>query len=213
VGNEIEKTLVRWMRPERVRAFIEKLIDIARSNAPRTLVSYATYPSTEYLVPRNADFLAVNVYLESSATFSACLARLQNLAGNKPLLITEFGLDVAAHGPEQQVEVMRWQHDALLHGGCAGGVWFAYTDEWHRGGREVTGWQFGIVDRERNERPACALQRELKPRTAPAPPHPPRISVIVCTRNGSIHAACLPRVADGKLNYPDFEVLVIDDGS
>jgi hypothetical protein len=65
-------------------------------------------------VPRNADFLAVNVYLESPASFTACLSRLQNLAGNKPLLITEFGLDVAAHGPEKQAEVMRWQHDCLL---------------------------------------------------------------------------------------------------
>lgn len=211
VGNEIEKTLVRWMRPQRVRAFIEQLIDIARSNAPQTLVSYATYPSTEYLVPRNADFLAVNVYLESSATFSACLARLQNLAGNRPLLITEFGLDVAAHGPERQVEVMRWQHDALLRGGCAGGVWFAYTDEWHRGGRDVTGWQFGIVDRERKERPSCALQRELKPQLLPSAA-PPRISIVVCTRNGD-HTlpACLKSLT--RQNYPDYEVIVIDDGS
>jgi hypothetical protein len=42
VGNEIEKTLVRWMQPERVRDFIEKLIDIAREQAPQTLISYAT---------------------------------------------------------------------------------------------------------------------------------------------------------------------------
>ncbi len=211
VGNEIEKTLVRWMRPERVRAFIEKLIRIARHHAPRTLISYATYPSTEYLVPRNADFLAVNVYLESGVAFTACLARLQNLAGNKPLLITEFGLDVASHGAQQQSEVMRWQHDGLLHGGCAGGVWFAYTDEWHRGGREVTDWQFGIVDRERNERPACGLMRELKSELH-APANPPSISVIICTRNGSATLrACLDSL--GKLNYPDFEILVIDDGS
>ena len=106
---------------------------------------------------------------------------------------------------------MRWQHDALLRGGGAGGVWFAYTDEWHRGGRDVTGWQFGIVDRERKERPACALQRELKPQLLP-PAAPPRISIVVCTRNGD-HTlpACLKSLT-GQ-NYPDYEVIVIDDGS
>ncbi len=211
VGNEIEKTLVRWMGPPEVRTYVERLIEIARRHAPQKLVSYATYPSTEYLIPRNADFLAVNVYLESREAFTATLARLQNLAGNKPLLITEFGLDVKANTPERQAEVMRWQHDCLLRTGAAGGVWFAYTDEWHRGGREVTGWQFGIVDRERHERPACVVARELKP-TLPAPENPPRISVIVCTRNGSatLHA-CLDSLV--ALNYPEFEVLVIDDGS
>jgi GT2 family glycosyltransferase len=211
VGNEIEKTLVRWMGPERVRDFIEKLIRIVREQAPQTLVSYATYPSTEYLVPRNADFLAVNVYLESRAAFSACLSRLQNLAGNKPLLITEFGLDVNAHGADKQAEVMRWQHDCLLRGGTAGGVWFAYTDEWHRGGQEVTGWCFGLVDRERHERAACAAARDL-PAQLPAPANPPRFSVIVCTRNGSATLRpCLESLL--ALRYPDFEILVIDDGS
>jgi GT2 family glycosyltransferase/exo-beta-1,3-glucanase (GH17 family) len=211
VGNEIEKTLVRWMGPERVRDFMEKLIRIAREQAPQTLVSYATYPSTEYLVPRNADFLAVNVYLESREAFSACLSRLQNLAGNKPLLITEFGLDVNAHGAEQQAEVMRWQHACLLRCGTAGGVWFAYTDEWHRGGQEVTGWSFGIVDRERNERPACAAVRDL-PAQLTAPANPPCLSVIVCTLNGSATLRpCLESLL--ALRYPDFEVLVIDDGS
>ena len=211
VGNEIEKTLVRWMQPERVRDFIEKLIDIAHLHAPQTLVSYATYPSTEYLVPRNADFLAVNVYLESPEAFTASLERLQNLAGNKPLVITEFGLDVATHGPEKQAEVMRWQHDCLLRGGTAGGVWFAYTDEWYRGGREITGWRFGIVDHGRNERPVCANIRALTSQL-PAPSPPPRISAIVCTRNGSATLrACLASLV--ALNYPDFEILVIDDGS
>lgn len=211
VGNEIEKTLVRWMGPERVRDFIESLITTARRHAPDTLISYATYPSTEYLVPRNADFLAVNVYLESPEAFACCLARLQNLAGNKPLLITEFGLDVAAHGAAKQAEVLRWQHDCLLRGGCAGGVWFAYTDEWHRGGRAVTDWSFGIVDHARQERPACAVMRGLEVELPP-PATPPRISVIVCTRNGApTLRACLESLV--VLRYPDFEVLVVDDGS
>ncbi|WP_449069154.1 glycosyltransferase [Prosthecobacter sp.] len=211
IGNEIEKTLVRWMGPERVRDFIETLIATARRQAPQTLISYATYPSTEYLVPRNADFLAVNVYLESPEAFTRCLARLQNLAGNKPLVVTEFGLDVKAHSDAAQAEAMRWHHDCLLREGCAGGVWFAYTDEWHRGGREVTDWCFGLVDRGRQERPACAVMREWKAALS-APGVVPRMSVIVCTRNGvATLRACLESLV--VLNYPDFEIVLVDDGS
>ncbi len=211
VGNEIEKTLVRWMGPEAVRDFIEALIATARRQAPQTLISYATYPSTEYLVPRNADFLAVNVYLESAGAFTRCLARLQNLAGNKPLVVTEFGLDTKAHDDGAQAEVMRWHHDCLLRAGSAGSVWFAYTDEWHRGGREVTDWCFGLVDRARKERPACAVMREWEARLEP-PAEAPRVSVIVCTRNGAATLrACLESLV--MLNYPGFEVLVVDDGS
>ncbi len=211
IGNEIEKTLVRWMGPERVRDAIESLIDAARAAAPQTLISYATYPSTEYLVPRNADFLAVNVYLERRADFSRYLARLQNLAGNKPLLITEFGIDVATHSDDVQAETLKWWHDELLASGSAGGIWFSYTDEWHRGGQEVTAWHFGIVDRQRHSRPACDAAAALTLKLAP-PPQPPRISVIVCTRNGaSTLRSCLHSLQ--ALNYPDYEVLVIDDGS
>ena len=211
VGNEIEKTLVRWMKPRRVRAFIEKLIDTARRNAPHTLVSYATYPSTGYLVPRNADFLAVNVYLETEATFHACLGQLQNLAGNQPLILTEHGLDVAAHGVERQAETLRWQQECLLRGGCAGSVWFSFTDEWHRSGHEVTDWQFGLVDHGRNERAACDVLRCL-PTLMQPPVVPPRISVVVCTHNGATTLnECLSSMAE--LRYPDYEVLLIDDGS
>ena len=86
-----------------------RLIGIAKFAVPQALVSYATYPSTEYLIPRNADFIAVNVYLEDRREWECYLLRLQNLAGNKPLVITEFGLDASAHGGEKQAAVMRWQ--------------------------------------------------------------------------------------------------------
>lgn len=212
IGNEIEKTLVRWMGPARVRAFLEDLIESCREIAPQSLFSYATYPSTEYLIPRNADFLSVNVYLEQQAALSAYLQRLHNLAGDKPLVITEFGLDVAAHGEDAQRDTRSWFEETCERSAVAGTVWFSYTDEWFRGGEEVTQWQFGLVDAQRRERPAAHVLQQVHDHTPERPGALPRISVIVCTYNGtSTLRACLESL--GRLRYPDYETLLIDDGS
>lgn len=208
VGNEIEKTLVRWMQPDRVRDFIERLIAIAKEEAPEKLAAYASYPSTEYLVPRNADFIACNVFLENRERFSAYLQRLQNLAANKPLVISEFGLDVQKHGEAAQAETRQWQLEVCRQKGVAGSFWFSYTDAWARGGEEITQWSFGLVNRDRHPRPAC--QVSVPPETAGSPAT--RFSVIVCSRNGaSTLRACLEAL--GRQTYPHHEVLLIDDGS
>ncbi|MCB1228341.1 MAG: hypothetical protein KDK99_21220, partial [Verrucomicrobiales bacterium] len=121
VGNEVEKTLVRWMGPLRVRRFLEEMIHRVRAELePEVLVSYATYPSTEYLMPRNVDFFGVNLYLEEEAALRSYLQRLQHRAGDRPLVVTEFGLDVARHGEAAQAEVARWWREALLDAGVAG---------------------------------------------------------------------------------------------
>lgn len=213
IGNEIEKTLVRWMGPPEVREFLDELIEKARAVAPEKLFSYATYPSTEYLIPHQVDFLAVNLYLEQPEALKSYLQRLQNLAGNKPLLITEFGLDVTSHDESDQAETCRWFHEACQDAAVAGTVWFSYTDEWFRGGEEVTGWRFGLVDVMRREREVCAiLPQTLKGRSILDSKVVSRISVIVCTYNGlATLAACLESLS--KVRYPDFEVLLIDDGS
>src|SRR5262249_4281819 len=49
VGNEIPPDIVRWYGPERVQAFLRDLVAIVKDNAPSALVSYANFPSTEYL--------------------------------------------------------------------------------------------------------------------------------------------------------------------
>ena len=44
--------------------------------------------------------------------------------------------------------------------GCAGVFVYSWTDEWFRGGAEVTDWAFGITDQERRPKPALATVRE-----------------------------------------------------
>ncbi len=206
VGNEIEKTLVRWMGPVKVKRFLERLIAIVRAETPHCLVSYATYPSTEYLVPVNADFLAVNVYLEEEAAFEKYLRRLQNMAGNKPLVITEFGVDVRQHGEAGQAAIRTWQTACVGRLGVAGNVWFSFTDEWFRGGAEVTKWAFGLVTRDRSPRPATGVSKFIT--SSPSP----TVSVVVCTFNGGATLrGCLQAL--GRQSRPPLEVIVVDDGS
>ena len=205
VGNELEKTLVRWLGPSQVQRFLEQLITAGRRAAPNKLFSYANYPSTEYLIPRNVDFLAFNVYLEQRADFSTYLQRLHHLAGNKPLLISELGLDTATHGAGKQALTRSW-YEAECAQAAVGHVWFSYTDEWFRDGVEVTDWQFGLLDRERRVRPAAWVTAETMELPCPF------ISVIVCTYNGmGTLRDCLSSLQ--KLRYPSYEILVIDDGS
>ena len=56
-----------------------------KQEAPDCLVTYANFPTTEYLRPREIDFVCFNVYLHQEQVFRNYLARLQNIAGDKPL--------------------------------------------------------------------------------------------------------------------------------
>lgn len=217
VGNEIESTLVRYMGASHVVEQIERLIDLGHANAPEALFAYANYPSTEYLLPQNQDFVAFNLYLESREALSAYLSRLQNLAGNKPLFLSEFGIDARTHGEDGQAEMLQWAVEEAAAAGVAGMTLFSWSDLWQRGGKKVQGWNFGLTREDHSAKPAVAAVRGVWSRLR----HPgdgvklretPKISVIVCTYRGS---ATLVRCLDSivALDYPDVEVIVVNDGS
>jgi GT2 family glycosyltransferase len=214
VGNEIPASIVRWHGRARIERFVERLRRAVKQEDPGALVSYASFPSTEYLELPQLDLVSFNVYLEDPAQLAAYLARLQNLAGERPLVMTELGLDSRRHGHEQQAHALRDQLRTSFAGGCAGTYLFAWTDEWHTGGDEVTDWDFGLVDRARRPKPALAAVRAAY-RELPlggADRSAPRVSVVVCTLNG---AATIGETLDAieRLEYPDVEAIVIDDGS
>lgn len=210
VANEIPADLVRWMGPAAVLRALEDLIDLGREIRPDILWSYASYPSTEYLEPANADFTAFNVYLEHPVDFRHYLRRLHHLAGDRPVMISEFGLDSRRNGTARQADTLAWAVRIAAEMGMAGMTLFAWSDRWFANG-EVTDWDFGLTDREGREKPALAAvssawkesERALKKGD---------FSVIVCTRNGSSRiAACLAALE--RQTMPVREVIVVDDGS
>ena len=208
VGNEIPADLVRWIGPLRVRQAFERLIALGRLTAPDLLFAYANYPSTEYLEPANADFSAFNVYLEAPATYRKYLKRLHHIAGDRPLVISEFGLDSRRNGLARQAEVLSWAQTIARDEETAGLTVYAWSDRWWNAGAEVLDWDFGLIDRAGNAKPALLARPALCAVPATATP----VSVIVCTRNGRGRLGkCL--LAVSQLTGNDFETLVVDDGS
>jgi O-antigen biosynthesis protein len=213
LGNEIPAAIVRWHGKREVERFIEELYWEGKENDPGGLFTYVNFPSTEYLELPFLDLSAFNVFLEDEGTFASYLARLQNLSPDRPLLVTEVGLDSRRNGRHAQAHTLSWQVRHAFDTGAAGVFVFAWTDEWHRGGREVCDWDFGLVDRRRRAKPALgAIHRAFAQAPFDAERPWPRISVVVCTHNGApTLAECLGRV--GELSYPDFETIVVCDGS
>ena len=213
LGNEIPAPVARWLGRRRVERFLRRLYEVVKAEDPRALVTYVNYPTTEYLDLSFLDLVCFNVYLESEERLGAYLARLQNVAGDRPLLMSEIGLDSLRQSEEVQAEVLDWQVRTTFAAGCAGAFIFAWTDEWYRAGADVEDWSFGLTDRKRQPKPALAAVREAMaevpfPKRMPWP----RISVIVCSYNG---ARTIRDCFEGllTLEYPNFEVIVVDDGS
>jgi len=213
IGNEIPSPIVRWYGHGRIEKFLERLYWAAKDEDPEGLVTYVNYPSTEYLDLPFLDFVSFNVYLESQDKLQAYVARLQNLADERPLVMAEIGLDSLRNGEAAQARMLEWQARTVFAGGCAGLFVFAWTDEWFRGGHDIDDWKFGIVTRERESKPALEIVRQVFEHV---PFHAdeswPFISVVICSYNGS-RTIRQSLAALRRLDYPKFEIIVVDDGS
>ncbi len=168
IGNEIPPDMVRWHGAERVRRFLKRLVAMVKEVDPERLVSYANFPSTEYLTIDFTDFLCFNVYLHQEAAFRRYLSRLHNLAVDRPLVLTEFGIDSMREGEAEQARILSWQLRTAFAMGVAGTFVFAWTDEWFTGGHLIEDWAFGVVD----ARPRA--EARLRRRAASATPAPSR---------------------------------------
>jgi len=218
VANEFPNDVVRFSGHRRVARFVDELLDAAKQAAPEALVTFANYPTTEFLRPELWDFACFNVYLEDEQKLGSYLDRLQHWAGNKPLVLGEFGADSLRHGEAAQAAMVRRHLDAVRRHGLAGSFVFSFTDDWYTGGHQVEDWAFGVTRVDRAEKPAADVLRQAWADDAPAPVGAgpavalPRVSVVVCSYNGAkTLRECLTSLR--ALDYPDYEVILVDDGS
>lgn len=208
VANEIRSDVANWLEPVRVKEALEVLIEIVKVETPHLLAAYASYPSSEYLEPANADFTAVNVYLEKREAYQNYLRRLHHLAGDRPVLISEFGVDSESLGKSGQAEVLAWSMQTAQAEGLAGWTCFSWSDRWQIAGKADQEWSFGLMNRNGDLKTAASVfSKDWKP-DFPTP----MISVIICVYNGADRIGAVVSSLE-KLNYPNYEVIVVDDGS
>ncbi len=213
VLNEPPADIVRWSGAKQMAHFIERAVEEVKLIAPQCLCTFSNYPPTEYLRPLNIDFHCFNVYLHQQKPFDNYLARLQMIADGKPLVLGEFGIDSLREGEESQEEILNWQIETAFRGGVAGTFVYSFTDDWFKDGRQIRDWAFGLTTTERQAKLAFATVRRLY-RIAPHFPlfSYPKVSIVVASYNGERTLdSCLKSLQ--HLNYPAYEVLLVDDGS
>src|SRR5581483_5375374 len=131
VGNEVPADVVRWLGTGRVATAVGELVDAVRDADPDRLVTYANYPSTEYLAVADLDFVTFNVFLEDRRALSRYLTRLHHLAGDRPLVLGETGLHAGdgipgGAGEVRQAEALDWQLATVVERGVAGACVFSW---------------------------------------------------------------------------------------
>ncbi len=213
IANEIPPDIVRWTGAQEISDLIDSLVAEAKKVDPNCLCTFSNFPPTEFLNPLSVDFVCFNVYLHNEQPFRNYMARLQMLADSKPLLLGEFGVDSLREGEERKTAMLSWQIEEAFRSGLAGTVVFSYTDDWFRDNRIVDDWQMGLVTRDRQAKES--FYTVLKQfRQAPYFPlkRYPKVSVVVASYNGDrTLRSCLDSLR--RLNYPDYEVILVDDGS
>jgi GT2 family glycosyltransferase len=213
VANEIPPDVVRWSGAAKVADFIDELVLEAKRVDPDCLCTFTNYPPTEFLHPQTLDFVCFNVYLHQPQPFRNYLARLQMLADAKPLVLGEFGIDSLREGEPAKCEMLAWQIELAFRAGLAGAVVFSFTDDWHHSGRQIEDWRMGLTTVGREPKDSFRVVQKMF-RAAPHFPlsHHPKVSIVVASYNGDrTLKACLESL--GKLNYPDCEIILVDDGS
>jgi hypothetical protein len=185
IGNEIPADIVRWQGVRRTERFIADLVDVAKQTDPDALITYGNFPSTEFLDLSFLDFALFNVYLHDRDVFGRYIHRLQNLVGDKPLVLGEIGMDSFRNSEIDQANFLSSHLAESRLRGLAGAFVFSWTDDWHTGGFAVEDWAFGLTRKDRSPKAAYHAVREVfEMSTVELLQARPRVSVVVCSYNG-----------------------------
>src|SRR5262249_47826597 len=117
------------------------------------------------------------------------------------------------HGEAAQAEFLAGHLREVFLSGLAGAFIFAWTDDWHTGGFQVENWAFGMTHADRSPKASYkAVRAVFEASPAQLLAETPRVSVVICAYNGGqTLKQCLCSLQ--ALDYPDYEIIVVDDGS
>ena len=124
-----------------------------------------------------------------------------------------MGLDSIREGEQRQADVLKEQLEIAVRSGLAGTIVYSFTDDWFKGGSQVRDWGFGLTNVAREPKRSFAAVKQFYEQAPYVPlSRQPKVSVVIASYNGARTLDACPASVT-RLNYPDYEVILVDDGS
>lgn len=136
LGNEVPNSVVEHRGEKPIRDGLLDLYGAVKELDNQHFITHSNWPITKDLDLRFFDVTSFNVYplwppeVVANGYGNYIQKVLQPIAGNKPLLITEFGANTIEAGEEGQARLLASSWQGLQSNGACGGVVFEFADEW-----------------------------------------------------------------------------------
>ena len=147
VANEPPAERVRTSGVDNTEKVLKMMVDAVKELDPDKIVTFSNWIQLAFIDHSMFRVIAFNVYIYApdivshALKYKGCVEWLKkNVAGDKPLIISEFGLSVSAYGPgnygrggnteEEQRDGTINMYEDLICAGATGGCAFEWNDEW-----------------------------------------------------------------------------------
>jgi glycosyl hydrolase family 2 len=136
LGNEVGGDALHTRGDAPIVTGLHDLYTAVKTADPAHPVSHANWPPARHLDLRFLDFVSFNVYPlwppeVVAMGFGHYIERvLRPIAGDRPLLVSEFGANTIEAGADGQARLVHDSWHELLQAGAAGGIVFEFADEW-----------------------------------------------------------------------------------
>ena len=190
LGGPIAEPIRRWFGYKCLERELQNAWNEVKRISNGCPITFTNDVSCESLELAFLDFFSFEVNEPSLGLFGVTLARLQKRAGDYPLVVLAPGRDTLGASEKEQAHLVTERIRLAFTAGCAGVL--------------ITGANKGDLAWD-------AIRDAFAQSPFPLSAYP-RISVVICVYNGE---DLIEEALDGvsQLDYPDYEVIVVDDGS
>jgi GT2 family glycosyltransferase len=189
LGNEIPESAIEQRDQGAIVDGLRDLYQAVKSLDSQHPITSANWPPAKDLDLRFFDITSFNLYPlwppeVVAMGYGAYIIRvLQPIAGDKPLLLTEFGVNSIEAGEDGQARLLRQSWNGIRESGAVGGIIFEFADEWWKNydnpARPGDWWDrvpapddekkqdqdpeetYGIVTATRQPKPAFSVVKEI----------------------------------------------------